>query len=128
GAQSIFEKLYDRNAWLVFLGETFDITYMHFVEQKVGIPYRFKKQFAGQLRKNGRVMDASFDYNVRMLDRGVIYDLDKIARRLHEANVLRCVRLGHSKVRAVRAVDAFKTLQEALKSDIYFLLKAPPTS
>ena len=38
GPGSIFEKLQDKNVKIVFLGETFDMTYMHFIEQHCHSP------------------------------------------------------------------------------------------
>lgn len=126
GPQSIFEKLYERNAWLVFLGETFDITFIHLVEQRLGVPYRYKKQFMGVIQRGNRRFETAFDYNVRRLDQHIEYDLEGIARYLDETGVLRTRGLGHSKVRAVRSVDAFQALTDALRKDTYCLLKTPP--
>jgi|SRR5437867_3594243 len=125
GAQSVFEKLYDRNAWLVFIGETFDMTYIHFIEQRLRVPYRSKKRFSGVIRKGCCLINAVFEYNVRPLDQGIHYDLEKIARYLEDAGLLRISALGHSKIRAVHCVDAFNLLSAALRKDIYFFLKAP---
>ena len=109
GKNSIFEKLYDRDAKIVFLGPRFDITYMHFVEQSYGVPYRWIKMFGG------------FAYNVGPLDKDFQYDLEGIADSLKF--VLKETKLGNSKIRVVGAVDAFDEITEGLKRDINFLLK-----
>lgn len=125
GKDSIFEKLYDRNATLVFIGETLDITYMHFVEQRFGVPYRFIKKFRGKIKIAGKFEECVFDYNVRKLnDTAGGYDFEKIAGSLRRRGVLRESPLGYSKVQSVGAVDAFNVLTEELETDVTFLIKS----
>lgn len=123
GKGSIFEKLYDRNAKLVFLGDTFDITFMHFVEQRYGVPYRFIKVFEGGVKLGDALSRRSFRYNVRRLDGTVVYDLERIADYLDSRGVLRRATLGRSTVRVVTAVDAFNGIMDGLKDDLCLLLK-----
>lgn len=122
GEKSIFEKLYDKNAKIIFLGETFDITYMHFVEQKYGVPYRFIKKFKGKIKIGDDFKELIFDYNVRPLDKNINYDLEKIADFLEGEGILKKAELGNSKIRAISAVDAFKGIIKGFKQDMYLLL------
>lgn len=123
GKDSIFEKLYKKNVKLVFLGERFDITFMHFVEQRLSVHYRFIKKFKGRIKIGNEMKEFVFDYNVRPLDKNIEYDLEKIAKYLKTCGVLREVKLGHSKIRSVDSVDAFNMITKAIKKDVYFLLK-----
>ncbi len=126
GEKSIFEKLYDKNVKIVFLGETFDITYIHFVEQKCGVPYRFIKKFKGKIKLENELKEFVFDYNVRPLDKNVSYNLEGIADFLENKGVLKKVEIGNSKIRVVNAVDAFNVLKRGLENDINLLLKERP--
>jgi aminoglycoside 3-N-acetyltransferase len=123
GKNSIFEKMFSRNVKLVFLGETFDITFMHFIEQRLGVGYRYIKPFPGQILTPNGLQDYVFEYNVRDLEKNVWYDLPKIANHLDQAGVIRKVSLGHSQVRVLRAQDAYAVLKEALGNDERFLLR-----
>lgn len=123
GENSIFHKIYLDNFKILFIGETFDITYMHFVEQKYPVPYRYMKNFSGQLKIANELKDYSVDYNVRTLESDVQYDLEKIAEFLGGKGVLKQVGLGYSKLRIVAAVDAFNAITEGLKDNIRLLLK-----
>lgn len=114
GKNSIFEKLYDKNVKIIFLGKTFDITYMHFVEQKYGVTYRFIKKFKGKIKIGNDFKEFIFDYNVRPLDKNINYDLEGIADFLWGEGVLKRAGLGNSKIRAVNAVDAFNKIIKAL--------------
>lgn len=126
GGRSVFEKLYERDAMLVFLGETFDITYIHFVEQACGVRYRSLKRFSGQIAINGELKECTVDYNVRPLDLDVEYDLKEIMASFERCGILRSASLGWSHIRAVGARDAFRVIAEGLQGDPYFLLREPP--
>lgn len=127
GGKSIFAKLYNKNVKIVFLGETFDITYMHFVEQRYGIPYRFIKKFKGKIKVGSELREFIFDYNVRPLDKNINYDLEGIADFLEDKGVLEKSELGNSKIRVIHAVDAFNEITKGFKENIYLLLKEKPT-
>ena len=126
GVNSVFEKLYDRDAKIIFLGDTFDITYIHFVEQHFGVPYRFIKHFTGVIKTKERLRECTVSYNVRPLDKNIEYDLERIAKYLNLKKVLKAVPLGYSKIRCVGAVDAFKAITQGLTEDIYIFLKDRP--
>jgi len=123
GEKSIFEKLYDKNVKIVFLGENFSITYIHFVEQRCGVPYRFIKKFKGKIKLGNKLKEFVFDYNVRPLDKNIDYNLEGIANFLENNGALKKATLGNSKIRAVNAVDAFNELKKGLKNNVYLLLK-----
>jgi len=123
GKKSIFEKLYDKNVKIVFLGETFDMTYVHFIEQRCGVYYRFIKKFKGEIKFKNELKKFIFKYNVRPLDKNIEYDLEGIANFLESKGVLKKVELGGSKIRVVSAVDAFNEIKNGLKNNIHMLLK-----
>jgi aminopeptidase-like protein/aminoglycoside N3'-acetyltransferase len=126
GKKSIFEKLYDKNAKIVFLGETFAITYIHFVEQICGVPYRFIKKFKGKIKIKNELKDFVFDYNVRPLDKNIDYNLEKIMDFLESKRALRKIKLGNSNIIVVNAIDTFNELKKDFENDIYTLLKENP--
>lgn len=123
GKDSIFDKLYERDASLVFLGQTFDITFMHYVEQRRGVPYRFLKKFDGEIRSGNVNRPCSYLYNVRPLDQNIEYDLEGIAAFLSAEGVLRQAAIGYSKVRRVGAKDAYDAIERGFAKNIRFLLK-----
>jgi aminoglycoside 3-N-acetyltransferase len=123
GANSVFEKLHERDALIVFLGPRFDITYMHFIEQRYEVPYRFIKNFSGTMITPGGPRELTVAYNVRPLDQDIDYDLERIAAFLDARGALKKTQLGHSIIRCVRAKDAFKHITEGFGQNIRLLLK-----
>jgi aminoglycoside 3-N-acetyltransferase len=50
GSNSIFERIYDKNAWIIFLGTTIQsCTFVHRCEELADVPYRFYKKFSGHV-------------------------------------------------------------------------------
>ncbi len=123
GPGSVFEKLYHQNAKIIFIGERFDLTYMHFVEYTVGVPYRYIKEFSGNVIEHGKKVPHTVQYYVRNLDINPHYALEDIANYLNVQGVLKTVPLGHSKLRLVQAQDAFEKIKHGLKVNPGLLLE-----
>ncbi len=123
GSRSIFQKIRDTKGNFLFLGETFALTYLHFIEQDFGVPYRWLKKFTGQIRLKGGLKKFAFDYNIRPLDGTVNYETEKIAAFLERAAGLKKKPLGYSKVRVVGAREAYRAIVKKLKIDPRFLIK-----
>jgi len=125
GPQCIFEKLYERKGKLLLLGETFDITFIHFVEQRLGITYRYIKPFSGNVKVGAALQPCTMDYLVRHMDKDVCYDMEVIAGRLSKAGIVTQVPLGASRIRCLETEKTFATISEGMKTDPFFLLAHP---
>lgn len=71
GPGTIFEKLWDWNAKVLVIGLTplAGVTYVHHVEQMVGVPYRYHKEFTGEYTdENGVCSQRTYRMYVRDLD------------------------------------------------------------
>ena len=122
GNKSIFQKIYDADFKILFLGETFDLTYLHFIEQAYGVSYRYRKKFTGQIIIDGELKEFAFDYNVRPLDGSIDYNLEAVADFLNRRGVLKTGRLGYSRLRLVGAKDAYAEITAGLKANPKLLL------
>ncbi len=71
GQGTIFEKLYDWNCKALVIGipALQGLTYIHHVEQMVGVPYRYNKNFTGDYTdENGVCTKRTYAMYVRDLD------------------------------------------------------------
>lgn len=71
GPGTIFDKLYDWNAKALVIGLSplQGVTYIHHVEQKVGVPYRYNKDFTGDYTdESGTCTRRTYRMYVRDLD------------------------------------------------------------
>ena len=69
GEGSVFEKLYIQNAKILFINLNFGLcTFIHFVEQRKKVSYRYLKKFTGIIEYNGKSYTDTYDFFVRDLD------------------------------------------------------------
>lgn len=106
GPQSAFGLLEAHNAWLVCLGCSLDrITFVHYVEQKAKVNYRYFKSFSGVIEDNGKRTSAEISYYVRDLDRNSVIDLSYLSKRLAGKKLLSSVPVGRVGLSAIRSHD-----------------------
>jgi aminoglycoside 3-N-acetyltransferase len=83
GEQSVFSYLRSVNAKMVFFGVGFEYaTFVHHVEQRLGVPYRYPKDFHGVVRDGGAEVPVTARYFVRPLDGDIEVHLDPLAEAL----------------------------------------------
>lgn len=88
---STFARLRHSNAAVVFLGAPFATnTFLHHVEERAEIGYRYLKPFPGVVQDAGRAIPVRLQYRVRPLQDGVVaYDWNRLALELGRAGVLK---------------------------------------
>lgn len=83
GDDGIFGYLRERNAKLLFIGVGFEFcTYVHHVEQRLAVPYRYVKEFPGIVRHDGAEWEVIARYLVRSLDGDVVPHFKPLAAEL----------------------------------------------
>ncbi len=115
GPNSAFALLAEHDAWLVCLGCSFRLTFTHYVEQAVGVDYRYFKTFKGVRIDEGAAAAASVRYFVRDLDRKTLIDLSRLKADLAESGALASAAVGRVGLSAVRC-GAFEAAARALLS------------
>ncbi len=122
--KSIFGKLHQMNGKIVFLGAPFQsCTYIHYIEQMHGIPYRYMKTFKGKIRMGDMEYKDEYTYFVRYLDKNVIFDTSRLEKHLLEKGLIKEVRLGSGRILMIESDVLFKEGCKLLDQDIYFFLK-----
>ena len=118
GADSVFERLTRCNARLCMLGLDWDeSTVRHHVEERVGVPFRFLKVFAGTVGEAGRVRRTGWSYYVRVLAEQGYPDGRRLAGRLRERGATHEAALGGGIVRVAGAGDLAAATEELLGED-----------
>jgi aminoglycoside 3-N-acetyltransferase len=114
GPDSAFARLAEEDAWLACLACGFDrLTFTHYVEQAVGVDYRYFKTFSGLVRDGPTETPATVRYFVRDLDRDTVIDLSRLKAALAEAGTLATAPVGRVGLSAVRS-RAFEAAARAL--------------
>jgi len=114
GPNSAFAILAAQNAWLGCLGCGLDrLTFTHYVEQTVGVDYRYFKTFTGVRVEGGVETPGSTRYFVRDLERRTTIDLSRLKAALMRTGALRPASVGRVGLSAVRCAD-FEAAARAL--------------
>lgn len=125
-AQSIFGHLHRVNAKQVFFGASFEsATFVHYIEQAHGVPYRYMKTLEGIIRENGKEYSDSATYNVRYLDKDVVTELARFEKHLVSIGAMKRAELGSGIIEVVSCEDAFREGMAMLDKDIYSFLHHP---
>jgi aminoglycoside N3'-acetyltransferase len=98
-------------------------TYLHYLEHRLSVPYRYSKTFSGLISTDGNVWEPiHYDYNVRRLDVDTRWRRKKIAAELINKGVLHQVEDGGVPMRWIHSNDLDTAMGELLSSDPYYLV------
>ena len=123
GDESCFGVLHRLNGKLMNQGCEFMMTYLHYVEQKCNVGYRYSKIFSGTIKDNEDILSVSTEYFVG--DQNVDYtmDLSRLRERLVSDLKLRVIPFGRLASYTVGCHDFFNASQVLLAEDEYALVK-----
>lgn len=126
-ADSIFGKLYQLKGKIVFFGAPFrSCTYLHYIEQAHGVPYRFLKTFKGKIKNGDTEYEDEYTYLVRYIDRNIILDTKRLEEHLLQNKLMKEAQLGNGKILMIKSDTLLKEGYSLLDKDIYFFLEEVP--
>lgn len=122
---SIFGKLHQRKGKILFIGVPFQLacTYVHYIEQSCGVPYRYMKTFTGTGRTGAGESLQSCTYFVRRLDQNVTTNLSRFEAQLLQTGVLRQASVGVGHLWLADAAKLYQAGCNALATDIRAFLE-----
>ena len=128
GPKSVFDKLYKINAKILLFNFDIGTTFVHYIEQKKKVNYRYLKKIRGVVSKNNKEYIDEFDMYVRFLN----IDVQVSFKKLHDCMISkkkmkRLVILNNTL--SINLTTCKKMYDETIKMlDIkpYFLLKKNP--
>ena len=101
-----FDALLEHDALLLFIGTSSDAaTVLHVAEQRADVPYRYRKEFTGQVTDHGKSREATYALHVRDLDLDPRLELASVGEALRARGLERVAPLGAGAVRAGRCRD-----------------------
>ena len=129
GEDSTFDLLHKSNLNVKFLffgtrvGDCF--TFMHYIEDKLNIPYRYARPFTGKIINNGNIKTDTFYLCVRysnVFPGAGSYVYENI---MIEKSIAKQVPLGNSKITIVPEKPAFFLYQDIIQTYPSFFLSEP---
>jgi aminoglycoside 3-N-acetyltransferase len=118
-----FSEIRRRDGNICFFGATIEsMTFIHFVENLVSIPYRYMKHFPGQIKLENGYMETVLSYLVRPNGLAVEYDWHKIHRLLKQFEIgFKISSFGNHEVYNVNALTNF--MVSKYSEDVFWTLK-----
>jgi len=127
GKDSVFDRMLQKNTKIVLFGvPEFMFTYIHYVEESFGVPYRYHKQFTGRIIDGEKEYYAESSYYVRDLEINPVTDLTKLYNEMKAREMIKETKIGNGRIIVISCKDVFIVATEMLQKDIYFLLKEKP--
>ncbi|AJC92451.1 aminoglycoside N3'-acetyltransferase [Campylobacter subantarcticus LMG 24377] len=125
GENCVYDVLAKENGKLVLFGSKIaGYTFSHFIEEKAYVPYRYFKDFSGNIiTENGKKIKKKIQYYVRKLDQNSDLDVDKQVAILKNNNNFNILAFSNAHIISINMKSYLKTTLEALKDNPYCLLK-----
>ena len=122
---SIFHKLRILDAKILQIDKVYKGTTMfHYVEEMLGVDYRFFKDFTGIVTdENGKSYEDTFNIYVRDVERGFVTVVLPIGKILEEERVMKIDRIGNAKTWCMKAEELYRVTANAIKKNPYILCK-----
>ena len=126
---SIFYKLRILGAKILQIDRVYKGTTMfHYVEEMLGVDYRYFKNFTGIVtNENGRSYEDTFNIYVRDLESGFVTNVLPIGKILEEEGVLKIDRIGDATTWYMKAEDMYRVTADAIKKNPHILCKLIPS-
>ena len=127
GDNSVFYKLHELNAKIILFNFDLGTTFVHYVEQKLGVEYRYIKYFTGKVLIDDDEYEDTFDFFVKYLDRDVTVNLSKLHDYLRSTGKMKFSLLNEKyNLMQFRCNDIYQAVVHKFQTDPYFLLNHPP--
>lgn len=124
GSETAFDLMYKYNAKLVCLGCEFNrITFVHYLEQKIGVPYRYLKTFSGTIIDNEEIINIDNTYYVRDLSINSEAELTAVKYLAEKRGLLLVEKFGRLPVFAISSKHFYVTAKEILSENAYGLIQ-----
>ncbi len=125
---SAFDRMLDLDFKLLLLGAEVRFTSMiHYAEQRMQVPYRYWKEFTGEVRLNGQSPDVR---TYRMFARDLAIDPEvnsaPVQTLLQERGLWNSQVLNYGKVALCRFQDFVSAAEDLLRQDAWVLVQNPP--
>lgn len=116
GDDSFWERFLKRDGLICNLNFDAGSTFLHYVERRLRVPYRFLKRFPGTLRRRGEERPAAgihFCHDLEDPDTEASFELfDRLGRA---QGVVKTAAVGRGSVVALRAKDAYRLMEREIR-------------
>lgn len=125
GRDSFWDRLWQKNGKICRFNMSPDYnTFIHFVERKLNVPYRYDKEFRGISIIDGKKVERKYYHFVYDLDNpSLVPDLSKLEQKCKELGFLHTEVLGKGQIVVISTKDVYNIINNEIKKDLNFLVK-----
>ena len=124
GKNTVFDLLMEHNAKIICLGCDFSrITFVHYVEQKKMVPYRFIKILKGKVYDEGVIKNVEMSFYARKLDQKSVCNLDYMKDVALKRKILYKGAFGRFQILKITAKNFYKLASNLIDTDPYALIE-----
>lgn len=124
---SAFERMVELDFKILLLGADVQaISLLHYTEQRVGVPYRYWKEFRGRVRMEEQWEERTYRMYVRDLDLDPKIDLHPVQQRLVERGKWHSQAVNYGFISLCRMRDFVEAVEEFLQVDPWSLVTNRP--
>ncbi len=126
GPGSFWERLLEHNGAICNVGLGAHSAFIHYVENCLKVPYRYKKLFHGELIINGKPQKYAVLYSCHDLnDPRTVLETKKFEKAARAYGLVMAEIVGRGEVNRIQCRDVFKVCKEGLGKDRWFLVVGP---
>jgi aminoglycoside 3-N-acetyltransferase len=115
---SAVDRMLDLDFKIVLLGADIQaVSLLHYSEQRVGVPYRYWKNFSGKVRRAGSWQEAVYRMYVRDMAIDARLEIHEIQTTLAARGLWRSASLNYGQISACRMCDFVETASDLLSAD-----------
>lgn len=124
---SAFERMLELDFKLLLLGADIQaVSMLHYSEQRLGVPYRYWKDFSGQIHLPNGWQRRTYRMYVRDLELDPRIELYPVQETLHRRGQWSTVELNYGSISACRLIDFVAAIDELLAADPWRLVVNRP--
>ena len=129
GKGSIYERIRKRGAKLCMVGlGLYWATFRHHIEEMSKVPFRFIKEFTGEIKENGITSSETWEYFAAPFLSNCAPDGLKLERLLRDREQCQTASIGLSEVVAIDAQEYYNLGMDELARDPWLTAKGPACS
>ena len=126
GPGSVFDRVVQANTIICMVGLGLDeATVRHYTEERVGVPFRYRKLFTGRIKDGADYRPQGWVYNVRILADNGFPDGSRLAQLAADAGIARTAAVGNGEVVAVPSQAFHELTRRLLAEDTWSTARGP---
>ena len=124
GDDSIFNIIHKLNVKIICFGcELNSVSFLHYIEEKMKVPYRYYKVFRGKIIVNDKSQDLAVKYYVRKLKTKNELNTVFLQKYMKNNRLLKEIFFGRIKVIITSSKKVYKSLTKLLLENKYSLIE-----